>query len=57
METNLKKSSKRKRVTSTELYAINKKPKFVGQSRLQEDGTYLMVWNIDGVEYETLNKI
>ena len=48
---------KRDRVTPTELYAINLNPKFIGQTRLRKDNTYIMAWRIGKKEYETLNTI
>lgn len=48
---------KRKTVTPTELYALDENPEFVGQSRADKDGNYIMVWRINEKEYQTENNL
>lgn len=45
-----------KLITSEE-YLLLKNPQFRGQTRVDENGMYYMIWESEGILYKTHNKI
>jgi hypothetical protein len=45
-----------KLITNQE-YALLKEPKFKGQTHLDKDNMYYMIWESEGVLYKTHNKL
>jgi hypothetical protein len=44
-------------ITSAEYYELPGTPKFIGQTRLDDDNMYYMVFESEGVIYKTHNKL
>lgn len=44
-------------VTPTELYKLSDTPEFIGQSGVNDNGEYSMIWSINGKEYQTNNTL
>ncbi len=42
---------------SSEEYCLLENPEFIGQTRLDSNDMYYMVWKCDGVLYKTYNKL
>ena len=44
-------------ITSDALAKLSESPEFVGQTRMDQDSKYWMVWKVDGKLYKTHNQL